>query len=1079
MNFSVAGMYPYDISAELVETGNQSLHDNDKISIRHTMIKGRINNYPGNILIDSGAQISLINEKYLNKIKGKSVPILPSKNISITTANNSQYKVQSQAYINISMQKMEFTACVFVVKDLIYDVVLGIDTLTNIKAIINLEEQTLTCKIDNGINIIHFNQINEHNNIGHDNNLNDDKFISKPVIKLHVPDQHILEENTHDQIKINSLLKQYSKLFSNKPLVTNVYTHRIDVRDENKFIRKTYPIPLHYKSKVDSEIRQMVENQIIERSNSDFLNPMVVVKKKNGDIRVCLDMRNLNTITKKSYDCAPNMEGLFNKCQGVRCMTRLDLKSGFWQIPLDKESRKYTAFLYDNKCYQFKVVPFGLVTSLAAMVRCLEHALGPEVEEFVNIFVDDILVMSKTLDEHIQHLRIVFDKLQQANLTLNQEKCEFGKSQIKFLGHIISAEGMTTDPEKIESITGFPAPRKIKDLRAFLGLTGYYRRFIPEYAKTIEPLLELLRKNTKWRWTENHDRVMDDIKKLFLKNVHVYHPTKEGKYVLNCDASDYAIGGVLYQIDSNGEHRIIGHANRSLKGAERNYFTSEKEILAIVYCLNKFRGYLVGQHFEILSDNQALSFLLKCKLTNARMSRWIIAIQEYDFSIKYCKASDNKTADILSRYPPVVEERMVSKNQGIQILAVKYKFPDDITNKIKNIHTYQKQDDIVKKLRQNLQVEPKNNYIVVKDVLYKLIDGKWKVVMPECMIDTLVEAAHLSLGHAGPYKCYLALREDFIWNNMARRIKNVLKYCYECQTAKYPNYHTCVEMGNIISGSKGKLLCVDFVGVLPRAGRGLRNLVVCTDAFTKHVSLYAIGRQTTDAVLNVILNKYIPKYGNVEKILTDQGKQFQNRRWHEELEKHNIQAILTSIRRPQGNLAERVNKEVGRLFRTYCHLEHSKWPEYLEFFEYVINNCYNDTTGYTPCELHTDTITSRPWSKYVNKIPTQNMEVSKEIKQKVAQKRIEDVATKKTTKYNAEHRLTKFKVGEKVLIKALNVGSTVENRSAKFLRLFNGPFVLSDQVGKNTFLVKNPDRNKIIGKYHASSLRKFYEKVLM
>ena len=159
-------------------------------------------------------------------------------------------------------------------------------------------------------------------------------------------------------------------------------------------------------------------------------------------------MRNLNSITKKCYDCAPNAENLFIKCQGVKYLSRLDLKSGFWQIPLAKESRRYTAFLYRNKCYQFRVVPFGLVTSLAAMVRCLELALGPEVEDFVSIFVDDILVISKSFEEHLEHLKIVFRKLQAANLTLNLEKCEFGKSQIKFLGHIISAEGITTDPEK-------------------------------------------------------------------------------------------------------------------------------------------------------------------------------------------------------------------------------------------------------------------------------------------------------------------------------------------------------------------------------------------------------------------------------------------------------------------------------------------------------------------------------------------------------------------------------------------------------------------------------------------------------
>ena len=178
--------------------------------------------------------------------------------------------------------------------------------------------------------------------------------------------------------------------------------------------------------------------------------------------------------------------------------------------------------------------------------------------------------------------------------------------------------------------------------------------------KSLEELLLLL---TKWRWEERHEHAFNATKNLYSRNIHVFHPEKEGTYFLNCDASDYAIEGVLYQRNEKGEHKVIAHNSRSLKGAERNYFTSEKEILAIVYCISKFRYYLVGQHFEILSDNQALSFMLRCKLANARISRWIMAIQEYDFTIKYCKASENKTADTLSRYPPVMEERHASDNK--------------------------------------------------------------------------------------------------------------------------------------------------------------------------------------------------------------------------------------------------------------------------------------------------------------------------------------------------------------------------------------------------------------------------------
>jgi hypothetical protein len=321
---------------------------------------------------------------------------------------------------------------------------------------------------------------------------------------------------------IEQLFKKHKNVFNETPRITKVYTHQISVKDESKFVRKTYPVPLHNQDKVDTEIQRMLDPGIIERSNSNFLNPIVVVEKKSGNIRLCLNMRNLNTIVKKNYDCAPNAESLFIKCQGVKYMSRLDLTSSFWQAPLEERSRKYTAFLYRNKCYHFKVVSFGLVTSLTAVVGCLELALGPEVEEYVSVFLGYILIISRSYEEHLQHLDNVFKKLKKANLVLSKDKCEFFRPEVKFLGHIISSEGIRTDPDKIESIVKFPIPRKTKDVRAFLALTGYYHRFAHWYSETVAPLLELLRKNQKWKWDAEHEGAFCEIKKILQEYLHYF-----------------------------------------------------------------------------------------------------------------------------------------------------------------------------------------------------------------------------------------------------------------------------------------------------------------------------------------------------------------------------------------------------------------------------------------------------------------------------------------------------------------------------------------------------------------------------
>ena len=290
----------------------------------------------------------------------------------------------------------------------------------------------------------------------------------------------------------------------------------------------------------------MLDDDIIERCNSNFLNPLLVVRKKSGEIRLCLDMRNLNNFVEKEFDCAPTAEDLFIKCEGARYLTKLDLKASFWQVPLSEQDRKYTAFIFNNKCYQHIVVPFGLSTSLAAIVRCLERALGPEVDPYTVIFVDDILVISRTLEEHFENLRSVFQKLRLANITLKLHKCEFIKSQMKFLGHIISATGISTDPEKLRSIVEFPVPKNLKPLRAFLGLTGYYRKFTSKYAEYTVPLLQLVRKNIKWKWGSEQNDAFERVKGLFTTNLQLFHPQQGRKYVMYTDTSEYAIGAVLH-----------------------------------------------------------------------------------------------------------------------------------------------------------------------------------------------------------------------------------------------------------------------------------------------------------------------------------------------------------------------------------------------------------------------------------------------------------------------------------------------------------------------------------------------------
>lgn len=1048
----------------------------DKINpINNTVcpqIKLYVNNVPVNALVDTGSEVTIINSAWvkIHNAHFKNVPKLPTREIQITTANKSMEKVNHQMYVSITCQGLEIELPVLIVDKLIYDCILGVDALDRLNAVINMKDGQMTCTVNNICITIDLRAPVKEQNPPQPEILK----ISRPKITL--AEERIHPEEVEDQPgeqHINDLLGEYEDIFSEVPTQTHVYQHRIKVTDPSKFVRRTYTIPMKYEEQVDQEIQRMLDNNVIRRSHSNYLNPLVVIKKKDDAIRLCMDMRNLNNVVEKMYDCAPNAEELFAKCEGARYLTKLDLTSSFWQIPIRESDRKYTAFLYKNKTYEYNVVPFGLSTSLSAIVRCLENALGEEVSPYTMVFVDDILVVSKTIQEHVNQLRVIFEKFRVAKISLNYKKCEFLKTNIKFLGHIISERGIKPDPIKIQSILNFPIPKNVKGVRAFLGLTGYYRRFSSDYAATVKPLLELTQKKRKWRWEQHHTEAVDRVKTLFKQNLMLHHPKKDGDYVLYADASQYAMGSVLYQKDSKGDLRVIAYASRVFRGAEIEYCTTEKEVLAIVYALSQFRFYLCGTHFEIHTDHQALSFLLTCKVKSARLMRWILAIGEYSFTIKYCKGKDNEVADTLSRYIEEKEETHEAKPQDVRVLSnITYKPEREVQELLRNLAREQDKDQRLQNMKNNpLPI----NYCVKDGILFKLINYDWKVVLSHDMLQQLIMPCHRSLAHASPLKCYLTMKEAFTCNNMFRKIKIIVRKCHDCQTAKHPNLNTCVEMGSIRTKKKGDIVALDFLGPLPRSSRGYRHIIVTVDVFTKLVKLYAVRRPTMKSVLNVITQKYIPKYGKMDKVLTDQGKQFGNKLWKDALTRQGIKPVLTSIRHPQTNLAERINRELGKYMRLYCYNQQSKWPDYLQFFEDAMNHNYSEATGYTPLELSENKIPKRFWHNMINKPENYNVDLPIQIKINRAERQLYHQAGKRRDRYNRTHRLTRFQIGDKVLIKTNPVGSSILNTSKKFFRLFCGPYELRSRLGPHTYMVYDPVKQKDVGKYHASSLRHYIQ----
>ena len=410
-----------------------------------------------------------------------------------------------------------------------------------------------------------------------------------------------------------------------------------------------YKIPYALKDQVKTTLNEWLELGIIRKSSSPWSAPVVVVKNNDGSIRLTIDFRKINSHVNCDNFPMPDRDVVIEKLGKSKYLTKLDLTKAYLQIPLSEESRKFTSFVVEGGQYEFCVVPFGIKFASGLCNRIINELLS-ECEGFVTGFVDDLMIFSENFEEHVEHVKCVIDKLSEAGVTLNKSKCKFGYHRVKFLGFIVGNGETLPDPAKVKAIRDFPKPTNKKELRSYLGLLSFYRKFVPNLASCLSLLTDLLKKSSydKLRWTETLDKIFEESRSLISDDIKLSIPVPGKTFILQTDASLNGLGAMLIQ---EGECAPISFISRKLKPAERNYSVIELECLAIKWAIEYFYQYLYGSKFIVRTDHAPLTWLVQNKDKNSRLMRWALSLQAYDFSVQYVKGSENFIADAFSRYP--------------------------------------------------------------------------------------------------------------------------------------------------------------------------------------------------------------------------------------------------------------------------------------------------------------------------------------------------------------------------------------------------------------------------------------------